>query len=147
MAMLSTTFSGQVSRNPPSRSLPTPSTAYGQPAPKKPKACLQCHVRKVKCDASIAGLPCSRCAASSRSGDCILTESQRGYVNGFPVRITQEVGVTEISVEESGNAHSSTIPSTRRVHLEHPSISQFHSKVVSELRYDTFVSHQKVCSG
>ena len=39
---------------------------------KKPRACVPCHERKVKCDASPAGIPCSRCIECGRLGQCRL---------------------------------------------------------------------------
>ena len=41
-------------------------------AAKKSRACVPCHERKVRCNASLAGLPCNRCIESGRIGQCRL---------------------------------------------------------------------------
>lgn len=40
----------------------------------KPQACVPCHRRKVRCDASRRGTPCTRCIDKNRSSDCVLVQ-------------------------------------------------------------------------
>ncbi|KIV92256.1 hypothetical protein PV10_06713 [Exophiala mesophila] len=40
--------------------------------PKKPRACVPCNARKVRCDAGAVGAPCSQCTRRKRTSDCIL---------------------------------------------------------------------------
>ena len=47
-----------------------PSSAHD--AVRKARACVPCHERKVRCNASLAGLPCSRCLESGRDDLCKL---------------------------------------------------------------------------
>jgi hypothetical protein len=42
-------------------------------------ACTQCHLRKVRCDVSRFGLPCTNCRADSKV--CTIKESRRGVRN------------------------------------------------------------------
>ncbi|OJJ57181.1 hypothetical protein ASPSYDRAFT_181585 [Aspergillus sydowii CBS 593.65] len=68
-----------------------------------PKACSWCHHRKVRCDASIRGCPCTRCRQDGRP-ECVL----RGKL---PRNFTGFVG------SQNGNQDSSTINQTNP-HLE-----------------------------
>lgn len=40
------------------------------------KACARCHQRKVRCDVSQSGLPCTNCRSDSKV--CTINESRRG---------------------------------------------------------------------
>ncbi|KAL6880732.1 hypothetical protein J3F83DRAFT_757875 [Trichoderma novae-zelandiae] len=51
----------------------TPSSAFG----KATKACTTCNHRKLKCDAAIVGLPCSRCATKGYPETCALAHRRR----------------------------------------------------------------------
>lgn len=42
---------------------------------RKVKACIPCHERKVRCDAAIVGIPCSRCAGNSRTHICVMLQA------------------------------------------------------------------------
>ncbi|KAL5339939.1 hypothetical protein BJX70DRAFT_387586 [Aspergillus crustosus] len=68
-----------------------------------PKACSWCHHRKVRCDASIRGCPCTRCRQDGRP-ECVL----RGKL---PRNFTGFVGA------QNGNQDSSTVNQTNP-HLE-----------------------------
>lgn len=46
--------------------------------PRSRQACNRCHARRVRCDASVQGIPCSGCIASNLSGACRLIESRKG---------------------------------------------------------------------
>ncbi|KAL6810306.1 hypothetical protein J3E69DRAFT_350156 [Trichoderma sp. SZMC 28015] len=47
-------------------------------APEKPtKACMTCNHRKLKCDAAVVGLPCSRCIAKGYPETCALAYRRR----------------------------------------------------------------------
>ncbi|EHK50763.1 hypothetical protein TRIATDRAFT_211358 [Trichoderma atroviride IMI 206040] len=48
----------------------------GKRAPKANKSCLPCRVRKVKCDATVIGLPCSSCTSRQCAKDLCLDLSQ-----------------------------------------------------------------------
>ena len=52
-------------------------------AAKKSRACVPCHERKVRCNASLAGLPCNRCIESGRIGQCRLVS--------LPIDLLREV--------------------------------------------------------
>lgn len=43
-----------------------------QRTPKANKSCVPCRVRKVKCDATVIGLPCSSCTSRQCTKDCVL---------------------------------------------------------------------------
>ncbi|KAH0494634.1 hypothetical protein TgHK011_001250 [Trichoderma gracile] len=51
----------------------TPSSAYGKPT----KACTTCNHRKLKCDAAVVGLPCSRCVTKGYPETCALANRRR----------------------------------------------------------------------
>jgi hypothetical protein len=40
------------------------------------KACQRCHIRRIRCDASVIGTPCSNCQ-KARVQDCSIIESRR----------------------------------------------------------------------
>ncbi|KAF9892986.1 hypothetical protein FE257_012397 [Aspergillus nanangensis] len=44
------------------------------PLGKKPTACVPCHERKVRCDSSLVGVPCTRCVTKQRIECCSLVE-------------------------------------------------------------------------
>ncbi|RAH79952.1 hypothetical protein BO86DRAFT_144027 [Aspergillus japonicus CBS 114.51] len=44
------------------------------PLGKKPTACVPCHERKVRCDSTVVGVPCTRCITRDRAGSCTLLE-------------------------------------------------------------------------
>lgn len=44
------------------------------PLGKKPTACVPCHERKVRCDSTAVGFPCSRCVTKDRTDLCIMLE-------------------------------------------------------------------------
>ncbi|UKZ54440.1 hypothetical protein TrVGV298_008248 [Trichoderma virens] len=50
-----------------------PSSASGKPT----KACITCNHRKLKCDAAIVGLPCSRCVTKGYPETCALANRRR----------------------------------------------------------------------
>ncbi|PYH81921.1 hypothetical protein BO82DRAFT_432278 [Aspergillus uvarum CBS 121591] len=41
---------------------------------KKPTACVPCHERKVRCDSTVVGIPCTRCTRRDRADSCTLLE-------------------------------------------------------------------------
>ncbi|KAH7112102.1 fungal-specific transcription factor domain-containing protein [Dendryphion nanum] len=49
---------------------------------KKTRACEPCHERKVRCDASRVGTPCTRCIAKDRTTVCVITEYPRQRNSG-----------------------------------------------------------------
>ncbi|KAF2655994.1 hypothetical protein K491DRAFT_692489 [Lophiostoma macrostomum CBS 122681] len=49
---------------------------------KKPRACVPCHERKVRCDATDVGTPCSRCIKKDRVEVCQLVPNPRSRVSG-----------------------------------------------------------------
>ncbi|KAL7949782.1 hypothetical protein V8C42DRAFT_311939 [Trichoderma barbatum] len=50
-----------------------PSSASGKPT----KACMTCNHRKLRCDAAIAGVPCSRCITKGYPETCALANRRR----------------------------------------------------------------------
>jgi hypothetical protein len=60
--------------------MPTPTPAPPRPPPirsRAAKACRTCHQKRIKCDASERGTPCTRCE-QRREPDCTLMQSRRG---------------------------------------------------------------------
>lgn len=51
-----------------------------QSAAKRPRACVHCHVRKVRCNAWQVGTPCTRCRRRNEANTCVLAETLRGDV-------------------------------------------------------------------
>jgi hypothetical protein len=51
-----------------------PDSILGDPQPRerRTKACVPCHERKVRCDASVTGTLCSRCVSRNRTQYCTL---------------------------------------------------------------------------
>ncbi|CAH0050938.1 unnamed protein product [Clonostachys solani] len=46
---------------------------------KKPRACVPCHERKVRCDLALSGIPCTRCLNKDRVAECMpLSRSAPG---------------------------------------------------------------------
>lgn len=62
------------------------SMAMTAPFGKKPTACVPCHERKVRCDSTAVGFPCSRCITKDRTDLCIMLE--RGAKNSSKRRRT-----------------------------------------------------------
>ena len=64
-------------------------------------ACQRCHNRRVRCDASIKGPPCSHCAASNLAGSCRLIESRkvRGERGRFSSRVVDRQSPSSTSVD------------------------------------------------
>ncbi|KAF1976295.1 hypothetical protein BU23DRAFT_44863 [Bimuria novae-zelandiae CBS 107.79] len=44
---------------------------------KKTRSCVPCHTRKLRCDATLVGTPCTRCVTNNRVGICVLVEHRR----------------------------------------------------------------------
>lgn len=49
---------------------------------RSPIACKRCHDRRVRCDASIVGVPCSACVSAEAQGSCQLLRSKRSRGDG-----------------------------------------------------------------
>lgn len=52
------------------------------------KACQRCNQRKIKCDATLVGFPCSRCRMDG-APNCVLVSSKRGTYDRKAARIQQ----------------------------------------------------------
>ncbi|KAF5601187.1 cutinase transcription factor 1 beta [Fusarium pseudocircinatum] len=86
-----------------------------------PQACLSCRSRKVRCDVTIQGQPCTNCrldnlgcvlgkprrAATSRTGNTISERSIAG--EEFPVSLTFE-GLESVSQDNARRGDSNNIP-------------------------------------
>lgn len=66
------------------------SITMAAPLGKKPTACVPCHERKVRCDSTAVGFPCSRCITKDRTDLCIMLE--RGGRNSHKRRRTTAEG-------------------------------------------------------
>ncbi|KAH6972390.1 fungal-specific transcription factor domain-containing protein [Ilyonectria sp. MPI-CAGE-AT-0026] len=55
----------------PNRNLAFKEMLPMQPPGRKPRACVPCHERKVRCDFGAVGTPCSRCVSKDRTGLCV----------------------------------------------------------------------------
>ncbi|PVI04538.1 hypothetical protein DM02DRAFT_668961 [Periconia macrospinosa] len=54
--------------------------------PKKPRACIPCQKRKVRCDASQVGTPCSRCTHKACEEACVPSARTRRRIEKTPRR-------------------------------------------------------------
>lgn len=72
--------------------------------PRSKQACNRCHSRRVRCDASVRGIPCSGCIASNLSGACRLIESRRARDGSgrFSTK-TSELDSTTRSIPSTGS--------------------------------------------
>ncbi|KAL4899243.1 hypothetical protein BDW74DRAFT_183986 [Aspergillus multicolor] len=75
-----------------------------------PKACSWCHHRKVRCDASIRGCPCTRCRQDGRP-ECVLRGKMPRNYTGFIGQSINGQG------QDVGNSNASTVNATNP-HLE-----------------------------
>jgi hypothetical protein len=91
--------------------------AMTAPLGKKPTACVPCHERKVRCDSTTVGFPCTRCTTKDRADSCIMLE--RGGKNSNKRRrtatdgddlLSPRQGEEDISVEQQTPV-SNTFPS------------------------------------
>ncbi|KAK6423263.1 hypothetical protein LTR95_016560 [Oleoguttula sp. CCFEE 5521] len=71
-----------------------------------PKACARCNQKRVKCDASTVGQPCSRCRRSGLE-ECVLISSRRGqYARRRPIVSSQ--------ASDGGEAAASSVNDAER---------------------------------
>lgn len=98
--------------------------------PKKKRsrlACQRCHNRRVRCDASVKGPPCSHCAASNLAGSCRLIESRkvRGERGRFSSRVVDRQSPSSTSVDYPHDTAIQDLPEPLRLqaddHLENTS--------------------------
>lgn len=47
---------------------------------RRPRACVHCHIRKVRCNAWQVGIPCTRCKRRNQADTCLLALSSHGGV-------------------------------------------------------------------
>ncbi|KAL4985594.1 hypothetical protein BDW68DRAFT_198626 [Aspergillus falconensis] len=72
-----------------------------------PKACSWCHHRKVRCDASIRGCPCTRCRQDGRP-ECVLRGKMPRNFTGF-------IGQSNPSNNQNQDTNSTTNPHLERI--------------------------------
>jgi len=65
---------------------PTAPYILARRVPKKTRACVPCHERKVKCNATQSGLPCTRCIVQCRVEECILVPHRTPGCGGLDRR-------------------------------------------------------------
>lgn len=79
-------------------------------------ACRKCHHRRVKCDASTRGLPCSNCETAAE--DCQFIESKRGRKRGSRLKdLKQQVQQNEAAQNHPRSATALCIRSPRLLPL------------------------------
>ncbi|RFU34870.1 hypothetical protein B7463_g1443, partial [Scytalidium lignicola] len=72
------------------------------------KACQRCHQRRVKCDASRTGTPCSRCKEKGFD-DCHLIQSRRGTYDRKKWRArSQQTGESSTGTQPDGNPRTAS---------------------------------------
>ena len=52
---------------------------------KKSRACLHCHVRKVRCNAWEVGIPCTRCCRRNEASTCVLVAASHRDLLGYVI--------------------------------------------------------------
>lgn len=76
------------------------------------QACNRCHARRVRCDASVHGIPCSGCIASNLAEACRLMESRKGRDGSgrFSTKTINHGSTTrsQLSTGSVGEARSTT---------------------------------------
>jgi hypothetical protein len=82
------------------------------------KACKRCNQRRVKCDASITGTPCSRCKASDMR-DCVLIQSKRGTYARKKARIEGPDDSTALTDVVATDVPSSPAPPGDDISSQH----------------------------
>ncbi|KIW25997.1 uncharacterized protein PV07_09129 [Cladophialophora immunda] len=91
-------------------------TDSGQIVPKKPRACLVCHQRKVRCNADQVGLPCSTCVRSKLEDRCRYPQksrslqSKRKWSELDPAGSTRS-GINHAGVSRDENENAHVVPS------------------------------------
>ncbi|KIW78553.1 hypothetical protein Z517_08391 [Fonsecaea pedrosoi CBS 271.37] len=89
-------------------------TSEGNRPRKKGRACIPCHERKLKCNASGLGSPCTRCITSGRADICIpFPERPRWYDQALPADLyisdlTREK--TSVKRRKTANASYTSVP-------------------------------------
>ncbi|CAK7206925.1 hypothetical protein SEUCBS139899_009732 [Sporothrix eucalyptigena] len=96
-------------------STPSSTAATTAATPKKRRsrlACQRCHNRRVRCDASAQGPPCSHCIASNLASSCRLIESRkvRGERGRFSSRAVERSGVSSTAAQISEDTASASYP-------------------------------------
>jgi hypothetical protein len=136
--------------SPPSLPRPTPLMSDGgrinHVRLRASRACQACSRRKVRCDATEVGLPCSRCRADGNS-NCFLVASRRGtyprrrlveahrdglYENTFSVSVDVS-GKTAVSSQPPSSPAGPTTPHAQRETDEIPSGSTEESTTSSDV--------------
>lgn len=97
---------------------PMPSDTPSHIRLRAPRACQACSLRKVKCDATEIGLPCSRCRVA-KSSDCFLVPSRRGTYTrkSHQQAIRQQTSVGDdaaFNVADSSKQHMAQEPATQQ---------------------------------
>ncbi|KAK2751505.1 hypothetical protein CKAH01_17886 [Colletotrichum kahawae] len=102
----------------------------GAAAARLSKACIECHSRKVKCDAPVAGIPCGRCVSKGYPENCklvsrqsrkrkrradVLIQEENGTENGSEALPPRQSTSSHVSVDETSFSNNSPRPSTRRI--------------------------------
>lgn len=85
-----------------------------KPQNRASKACQTCHQRRVKCDASKCGLPCSRCKQDGVP-DCQFIVSRRGTYDRKKRKLSNASSSSTTSPQPTGPSASSSSVGVRRV--------------------------------
>ncbi|KAL4928917.1 Zn(II)2Cys6 transcription factor [Aspergillus undulatus] len=92
---------------------------FSQQGRRASRACVSCHQRKLRCDASFRGCPCTRCLQDGKE-TCILREKLPRYSRSFYQNGTASATATNARPTRTVNeARSREIPSTGSIDFSH----------------------------
>ncbi|KAK6379359.1 hypothetical protein LTS17_006277 [Exophiala oligosperma] len=74
------------------------------------RACQRCHLKRVKCDAMVHGLPCTRCQEIGND-DCVLMQSKRGTYLRTRSRWSRSQNAQGVTMEPPSNTNPHHCPS------------------------------------
>jgi hypothetical protein len=66
-----------------------PQVSLDQRPAKKSRACVHCHIRKVRCNAWEVGVPCTRCKRRNQTSTCVLVGPPQRTIHGLVSLISQ----------------------------------------------------------
>lgn len=107
------------------------------------RACQTCSLRKVRCDATEVGLPCSRCRVD-KSPNCVLVSSKRGTYARRQTRLTSPYERTT-SVKIDAQSSNTRYPSSDDAHSTRRSISSVESAQPNPVNYTPEFSNNATC--
>ncbi|KAI1737568.1 fungal-specific transcription factor domain-containing protein [Xylaria scruposa] len=79
----------------------------GKRAFKANKACMPCRAQKLKCDAALTGLPCSRCTSKQCVTDCILPVRKRRTTKKHTLPVPSNTTYTDLPATSTSSQSDS----------------------------------------